>query len=894
MKTPAFASAAGSFLIFTLCLAIFAVNISRAADTRTVATSSTLSTAPNETAMAPTVVEATLPIFGQSFFQAAPPAPRLEQAPPPVNYALAPGDILRLQIWSRLGQQNTYSLPVDAEGRIAAPMVGPVAAAGLTLTDLEKQLNGRIKANFPHLSAQVSLEKLRSISVQVAGEAVRPGTYILPGLSTVMNALYEAGGPSERGSMRRIKLVRSGQPDKIIDLYKFLLEGNKDQDYQLANGDTIFIQTAGPRITLQGEVVRPARYEPLFPLILTEALKMAGGINETGYTQRVQVERIAEGSYRALLDVFAKELAPQAKFPLLSGDTISVISVLPERVNQVQIFGPVKRPGTFALRENMRATDLINLSEGFREDSEIYLGRADIIRVGEHGKSEVISFNLADALTGEATKNPQLQPLDKLYLYTPDDVTYRDKTVIVREAVKKPGRYARKENMRLADLIAAAGGTAPEAYLERADLIRHHADGSSELLPVDLSRALVNDLAANPLLEDRDELVVYFAGEVRWQDHTVRIEGAVQRPGTYTRSDNMGINDLIFAAGGLLPEASPQGELGRINAQGRTDLLPVDISDGAAGGNTRLADRDILTIPARADYLRSPEVVYLLGEVQHPGAYVLRSRKERISDLIARAGGLTETANPRGIIFARRADEILPAEQKATTDDMLKLMQWFADRQAQLQLANLTGGGKSLPETVAARSSEQTAAEVAAAPTSETKVPSAASAPLAVSPWQEMQQAALKPEQLQATLQYSRVSVDLDKVLAHQGNTEDIMLRDGDRLRIPARQDTVVVVGAVLHPHVLPYESGRSIEDYVARSGGYTHDAEKGQAVVVSQNGDATPRRDLKRILPGDSIVVPNTALITSFRSKWEKYGDVSRVLSGILSTLFLGASIAK
>jgi protein involved in polysaccharide export with SLBB domain len=140
----------------------------------------------------------------------------------------------------------------------------------------------------------------------------------------------------------------------------------------------------------------------------------------------------------------------------------------------------------------------------------------------------------------------------------------------------------------------------------------------------------------------------------------------------------------------------------------------------------------------------------------------------------------------------------------------------------------------------------------------------------------------------------ARVSVDLQRALEHRGSAEDVMLRDGDRLRIARRTDTVTVLGAVLHPHVVPYQADRSVEYYVERSGGYTLDASAAHVVVVRQNGDATPKRSLGRILPGDMIVVPNTALITSFREKWEKYGDVGTALSGVLSTLVVAASLFK
>ena len=227
---------------------------------------------------------------------------------------------------------------------------------------------------------ELTIEEISTISVQVAGDVLRPGTYNLTSAATVMTALYKAGGPSENGSIRKVVISRAGESKKTSDLYEFFMNANKNQDRPLRDGDLVFVYPVGKTIVVDGEVNRPARYEPNFPLTLADALKMAGGAKSGSYLQQVRVERIENGEYRILINTPVKEGAA-SKFQILSGDQISVASVRPERTNIVSISGPVNSPGDYAYKQGMRVSDLITLAQGISADSEVFPGRADILRI---------------------------------------------------------------------------------------------------------------------------------------------------------------------------------------------------------------------------------------------------------------------------------------------------------------------------------------------------------------------------------------------------------------------------------------------------------------------------------------------------------------------------------
>ncbi|MBI1929502.1 SLBB domain-containing protein, partial [Candidatus Poribacteria bacterium] len=532
--------------------------------------------------------------FGHNLFDTAPSA----FAPPtgvPVgpDYPLGPGDSLTVQIWgnqlltsliekSVSGESNSttesktsYKVIVTPQGNIFFPRIGVITVLGMTVEGLERELEKRLSEIYAGVKVGVMLTSLRTITVFVIGEVQRPGSYTVNSLSTVFNALYVAGGPNTRGSMRNIKFIRNGKTSDTVDLYRYLLEGDKSQDYRLEAGDTLFVPPVGMKVAIAGEVLRPAAYEFKGKVTLKDVVDTAGGILPSAYTQRIQVDRVQDNK-RVLFDIDALKLAVEEKseIEILDGDTIFVFSVLDIYRNRVTILGNVKRPGIYELKPDMRVSRLVEEAEGIFDDT--YLNRAEIYRLREDSTTEIIPFNLSNALNLMEGPDVKLQNRDKVFIYSYATV---EQTPYVRVTgqVKSPEAYPLTSNTKVSDLIFRANGIKPkEAYLDRADVFRLNADGSVIVIPVNLKLVLDGDLKADILLHENDDLVVYSKEQLNKIPH-VQIQGAVGYPGTYTLALNMKIKDLFFMAGGLTKDAyALRAELIRTKDTGEIQIMPFN------------------------------------------------------------------------------------------------------------------------------------------------------------------------------------------------------------------------------------------------------------------------------------------------------------------------------
>ncbi|OFX17544.1 MAG: hypothetical protein A2Z18_05595 [Armatimonadetes bacterium RBG_16_58_9] len=860
--------------------------------------------------------ETNWPVFGMAFFQdgASLSGPIAQIVPG--SYRIRPGDTLTVITTSDLGAQSEYALTVDTSGGIRLSGAGYVAAAGKTAGQVREALREKLGARFANLRVDVQVQKLTTLQVQVSGEVVRPGTYTLGGVPTVFSALYQAGGPKESGSFRRISVFRDGVKKRNIDLYDFLLTGSKEQDIPLEDGDLVFVDTVGPTVAIGGEVIRPGRYEPEFPIMLDEFLKMAGGPKAGGYLHNIQVERVVNNEYVVLLSEALSGAKAPSKFNLQPGDEVSVLAVKQDTTNKVSVSGPVAVPGVYGLKDGMRVSELVKLARGLANDQEVYGGRADVLRIDPLGGSEILTFNLDKALTGDPANDLLLKKLDRVFLYNPDQIVFRPRLITLNGAVARPGTYKRTEGMRVGDVIAAAGGVRPQAYLERADLIRRQEDDSTTLLRIDLQAALNGDPDANTLLADRDEISVYTRDEVRRQERTVRIEGAVQRPGVYLRSENMRVSDLVFAGGGLLPESSGTIEVARRGNEGDNEVIAVDAARlvACSDEDVVLRDGDVVTVPTVNPYERSPRIVYVSGEVTRPGPYALKSRTETLADIIQRAGGLTDIANVSGALFLRQKENLENAQQAQDVERVLRTARMFADKEFLTHLAKM---GLQMPKDIvevtrALRSDEAKPVEVVAeerlvttgelsaatkpeanllsqAPAEKTaetpETPTTAMGPPVAS---LVQTNVYEGKDLLAPITESaRISVNLVKALEDAQCPDNLTLCDGDRIFIPKTTNVVTVIGAVLHPHSFAAGPGKNADYYVERSGGYAQDAARGHVIVVRANGNALPKDAVKSVEPGDVVVVPTSGFI-DVTKKWEKTRDITKVLSDVLSSVFI------
>ncbi len=511
----------------------------------------------------PTTVSTDLTQFGYELFSAAVStfAP-VEDVPVGPDYVIGPGDGFNISLWGRI--ERSYEAEVDRNGEITLPKIGTLKIWGLTFSELKKYLLREFSRHYKGFHMNVVMGRLRTIRVFVIGEVVTPGSYSLSSLSTVYNALFAAGGPSKRGTMRNIQLIRNGKVIRAIDLYDFLLKGDKSQDERLQSGDTIFVPIISPVVGIAGNVMRPAIYEIKDKMTLGELFDLAGGVTPIGYLQRVQIERIVAHEQRIVEDFDLAEYAQDRYFPKLKiilqdRDLVKVLPISPATYGIVYLEGHVVRPGGYEFKEGMKLLDLVSSFDELLP--EPYLDYAEIIRlVPPDFHPETISFNLGRLLEGDLSENIKLKEHDTVTIYSRETLKEVAPVTISGE-VQMPGKYRLFENMRVKDLIYDAGNLKRSAYLPEAEitrLIKTERGVTSKRININLGEALKGNPEHNILLEEDDYVFVRQIPE--WfTEKIVTLEGEVKFPGVYSFSKGERLSSVIERAGGFTEHAYLKG-----------------------------------------------------------------------------------------------------------------------------------------------------------------------------------------------------------------------------------------------------------------------------------------------------------------------------------------------
>jgi len=479
------------------------------------------------------------------------------------DYVIGAGDRFTIDIWGRI--EASYKVEVDQNGEIIIPKIGRLKVWGLTFSQLRNFLQTEFSNYYKDFHINITMDRIRTIQVFVVGEAETPGSFTISSLATAYNALFAAGGPTKRGTMRKIKLMRNGEVVKEIDLYDFLLKGDKSQDQRLQSGDTLFIPIIGPVAGIAGNIKRPAIYEFKDRITLGELLEMAGGITSTGYLQRIQVERVVAHEKRIVLDLNLAEGEEVEKNPKLDeelqdGDFVKVFPILSLTEKIVYLEGNVQRPGGYELKDGMRVRDLIKSLEDLLPES--YLAYASITReLPPDRHIEILSFNVGKLLLeGDESQNLELKSRDKVKIYSKEEMQGIPKVRITGE-VANPADYELFKNMRVKDLIFRAGNLLRNAYLPSAELTRItklEDTISTKQIYIDLREVLKENPEHNIVLEPDDHLSIRSIPE--WVlDNTVTLKGEVKFPGVYTIAKGERLSSVIERAGGYTEKAFLKG-----------------------------------------------------------------------------------------------------------------------------------------------------------------------------------------------------------------------------------------------------------------------------------------------------------------------------------------------
>jgi len=777
--------------------------------------------------------------FGYSFFRPdAQDFAALTDVPVGPDYVLGAGDRLILTLWGSV--EGAHELEVNRSGEIVLPKVGAVKVAGITYGQLPKFLHGQLSRILRDFQLNVTMGKLRLIKVYLVGEVTAPGDYNISSLSTLLNALSAAGGPTRNGSLRSIAIKREGRVIETVDLYDFFLHGDKSRDIRLQPGDTIFVPSVGPVVGIAGNVRRPAIFELKNEKTLKDALALADGIVSTGYLQRLQISRIEAHDKKIVTDVSLDSKTSGKSLEELTASIaikdMDLVKIFPIDItvrDQAKLEGHVLRPGLYTLKPGMRVKDLIgtdNLLPEYFPDS------IEITRlVPPELQPEKIYLNLERAMQGDEGDNILLTEFDAVRIYSRSEMEEAP-FVTVSGEVNRPGSYRLNKNERVADLVQEGGNLKRQGYAKKVE-IRRLRYGKDRIVPhsiyVDLEEALKGNLEQNILLEPFDEVVVK-----KW-DHedprVVRITGEVQRPGEYRLVDGMTIADLVVEAGNLKKTAYlKNAEIIRLKITGGSvTSYPISVSleealQGEPRANVKLVDQDEVMVRRIPEWMEETDrYVILKGEVQFPGAYPI-FKGERLSSVLRRAGGYTDKAFLKGGKFTRRS--VRELQQRRMDEVIARTEQDLARKQQ--ELASVATSKEELDATRATL---------------------------------EGMRASL--EKLKTVKAEGRMSIKITGIDELTRSYYDLELQGGDTLEIPQSTNSVLVFGEVYNPTTVVHIPGENLGFYLKKAGGPTVNGEEDEMYVIRADGTVESRKQkasffydgFKRMNldPGDTVVVP-------------------------------------
>ncbi len=617
-----------------------------------------------------------LPLYGYDLFRGAPStfAP-VEDIPVTPDYVVGPGDELEVRAWGQIDVD--YRAVVDRTGNVYIPKIGTVKVAGLKYQELPGYLKTVVGRTYRGFDLSVNLGRLRSVQVFVVGQAKRPGNYTVSSLSTLVNALFASGGPTGKGSMRRIQLKRGDQVVTEFDLYDLLVKGDKSKDAPLKQGDVIYIPPIGPLVAVGGSVNVPAIFELKNQASLGEVIGYAGGITTTASGKKTTIERIEDHRVRRV-DEFTLDQQGYTRL-VKDGDLINIFSLSPRIENAVTLRGNVGNPMRFPWREGLRVRDLVPdkealirsdywqaknlairpqlvrdpksidpmsadrkniepktndsklLDEVQRNANEINWDYAVIERFNEADlSSSLLPFNLGNAILGTKSEDDLiLKAGDVITIFSKDDIRVpqerQSKYVRLEGEFKQAGVYKVEVGETLRKLIARVGGFSQQPYLFGAEFARE----STRLLQ-----------------------------QKRMDESIERLEKEIERNAASQSRTSLSAEDIAGVKQQLETQRALVTKLKQTKASGR---IVLEVAPKAANlsdlPDLAMEDGDRLFVPS------TPSTVSVFGAVYNENTFIYKPDK-RVGDYLQQAGGATKEGDDRNIYIIRADGSVVSKDQK--------------------------------------------------------------------------------------------------------------------------------------------------------------------------------------------------------------------------------------
>jgi len=583
-----------------------------------------------------------LPLYGMDLFANKDIFSNSQSMPAPSAYVLGTGDELVVQVYGSVEFEQSFV--IDRDGRIFLPKAGPIILAGVVLSDVEKVLTNHIAKVFRNFNLNVSLRKIRSVEIFILGQAVKPGKHLVNGMSGLVNALFETGGPSNNGSMRSIELRRAGKTVVTVDLYNFLSKGENASDIPVLAGDIIYIPPAQARAAIIGAINVPAIYELKSGETIEQILTLSGGLPTLAAPQKVLLERLdSKREIARYVEEFPLDEAGK-KLVLKAGDILTLFQISSQFANVVTLQGNVAAPLKYNFRAGMRVSDLLTdtrllipgsywtkLNEGSLVNNysnpEVNLDYATVQRLDPVTlRTKTFGFNLAKAIAKDPIENIVLVSGDILTVYSPKEAgaETENSVSVTGEIVGGNKRFVWRNGFTIRDIIPS-----PQWLVDYYGYWQR-----------DLARSLKND--------------------INW-DYAQVIRRVPKTLENKVITFNLG-NAVLQG----LPEDNIQLEPGDQIALFTTSQLPVPVAKRA-------------------------QLVNLSGEVMVPGRYQVKPG-ESLSNLIDRAGGLTKNAYIYGTVFTRESTRL---QQQENLNKSIRIMQNAMSSQTATALQNITDSEKA-------------------------------------------------------------------------------------------------------------------------------------------------------------------------------------------------------
>ena len=476
----------------------------------------------------------------------------------PQNYVIGPGDQVIIDVYG--DTQKSDQLQVSPDGDVVVPGYGPIRVSGLSVSAAQSRISKALGTYYASSEVKVTLGQTRTIMVNVMGEVKAPGTYTLSAFATVFHALYMAGGVSDLGTLRNIKVFRQGRQISVVDVYEFILNGRLAGNVRLMDNDVIQVGPYESIVDIAGRVKRPMAYELRKNESLATLLKYSGSFANDAYKKSLRVFR-KNGRMKSVYNVEEFEMP---EFKMFDGDSVAVDSIIDRFENTVEVKGAVFRPGMYQLGEKVNSVrSLIESADGLTEEAMV--SRAVIRRMKPNRTQEVLTVDLKGIIDGTAADVP-LENEDILFIPT-QAVHQNLRTLSIDGEVIFPGTYEYAEKMTVEDLILQAGGLTDNASTVKVDVARRMIDPEATTSTMEIAKTY--SFSIKPGFEfDGDKsftLQPYDAVSVRRSPVSVipfrvRVEGEIAFEGSYTlEQKNQRLSDVVKAAGGVIPGAYVRG-----------------------------------------------------------------------------------------------------------------------------------------------------------------------------------------------------------------------------------------------------------------------------------------------------------------------------------------------